>query len=122
MGCHESGLSDYQWCKANGVHPGTFYNWVSKLKKSGYTIPDSESRNKAIPLLQEVVKVNLVEQEVTRPEKMEQNVHFLASQNTVITPAAEILLGGATLRLFNGADPAVIDRITQCIGGRQHAW
>lgn len=69
MECRESGLSDYQWCKANGIHPGTFYNWVSKLKKSGYTIPDSESRNKAIPILQEVVKVDLVEQGVTKPKR-----------------------------------------------------
>ena len=34
MECRQSGLSDYQWCEQNGIHPGTFYNWVSKLKKS----------------------------------------------------------------------------------------
>ena len=33
MECRQSGLSDYQWCEQNGIHPGTFYNWVSKLKK-----------------------------------------------------------------------------------------
>lgn len=30
MECRQSGLSDYQWCEQNGIHPGTFYNWVSK--------------------------------------------------------------------------------------------
>ena len=36
MECRQSGLSDYQWCEQNGIHPGTFYNWVSKLKKRVY--------------------------------------------------------------------------------------
>lgn len=37
MECRQSGLSDYQWCEKNGIYPGTFYNWISKLRKSGYT-------------------------------------------------------------------------------------
>lgn len=28
MECRSSGLSDYQWCEAHGIHAGTFYNWV----------------------------------------------------------------------------------------------
>ena len=44
MECRQSGLSDYQWCEQNGIHAGTFYNWVSKLRKSGYTFPESSSR------------------------------------------------------------------------------
>lgn len=38
MECHSSSLSDYQWCETQGIHPGTFYNWVSKLRKAGVTI------------------------------------------------------------------------------------
>ena len=42
--CRNSGLTDYQWCQEHGIHPGTFYNWVSKLKKAGYAdIPDPNS-------------------------------------------------------------------------------
>lgn len=40
MECRQSGLSDYQWCRQMDINPGTFYNWVSKLRKSGYTFPD----------------------------------------------------------------------------------
>lgn len=43
MECRQSGLSDYQWCQNQGINPGTFYNWVSKLRKSGYTFPESGS-------------------------------------------------------------------------------
>lgn len=52
MECRRSGLSDYQWCQNQGIHPGTFYNWVSKLRKAGYTIPDSESRVSVLPVKQ----------------------------------------------------------------------
>lgn len=61
MECRRSGLSDYQWCEQNEIHAGTFYNWVSKLKKSGCTIPESESRLAAAPAVQETVKVDLVD-------------------------------------------------------------
>ena len=33
MECRSSGLTDFQWCKEHGIHPGTFYNWVSRLRK-----------------------------------------------------------------------------------------
>lgn len=38
MECRSSGLSDFQWCNEHGIKPGTFYNWVKRLrKKSGYS-------------------------------------------------------------------------------------
>lgn len=33
MECRQSGLSDYQWCEQNGIHPGTFYNWAVNSRK-----------------------------------------------------------------------------------------
>ena len=33
MECRKSGLSDYQWCLNNDINPGTFYNWVKRLRK-----------------------------------------------------------------------------------------
>ena len=37
MECRSSGLTDFQWCKEHGIHPGTFYNWVSRLRKDTVT-------------------------------------------------------------------------------------
>lgn len=51
MECRQSGLSDYQWCKQNGIHPGNFYNWVSKLRKQGYSFPDSQSKIQLPPYI-----------------------------------------------------------------------
>lgn len=121
MECRKSGLSDYQWCKTQGIHPGTFYNWVSKLRKKGYSFSESESKNPGAEVKQEVVKVDLLEHEVPTSTRMEQNVSFLAEQ-TPPCIAAEVQLGAMTLRLFNGADPMVIQDTLKCIGGISHAW
>ena len=121
MECRQSGLSDYQWCREQGIHPGTFYNWVSKLRKAGYVIPDSESRNCAIPNKQEVVKLSLVEQEGSAPVMVEQNAsHPILSSTPCI--AAEIDCGNIRIRLFNGADTLVIQNTLKCFGGISHAW
>ncbi|MCI8580598.1 MAG: transposase [Dorea sp.] len=33
MEYRSSGLSDYQWCTEHNINPGTFYNWVKRLRK-----------------------------------------------------------------------------------------
>ena len=116
MECRQSGLSDYQWCERNGIHPGNFYNWVSKLRKSGYSFPESEAKTNAVAMKQEVVKVNLI-QELEPSHEVEQNVSQSGS-----TVAAELMLGNITLRLYNGADEMVIQNTLRCIGGLNHAW
>lgn len=121
MECRQSGLSDYQWCKTKGIHPGTFYNWVSKLRKAGYTFPESESKNIGMPVTQEVVKVDMLQNETAVSIKMEQNAN-LSATDTMPSVVVEILLGNFTLRLFNGADPLVIHNTLQYIGGMTHAW
>lgn len=118
--CRQSGLSDYQWCEQNGIHPGNFYNWVSKLRKQGYTFPESAAKSNAVPNVQEVVKVDLIQ--LQEPSlKMKQNVTLLESSDTPAV-AAELLIGGITLRLFNGADEKLVQNTLRCIGGMNHAW
>ena len=44
--CRQSGLSDYHWCLEHDIKPGTFYNWVKRLRKAGtYTIPAPAGRD-----------------------------------------------------------------------------
>ena len=120
MKCRQSGLSDYQWCKQNGIHPGNFYNWVSKLRKQGYSFPDSQSKLTAVPNIQEVVKVGLIQPQDSSP-KMEQNVSLIEQADSLAV-ATELLVGGVTLRLFNGADEKLIQSTLRCLGGMNHAW
>lgn len=121
MECRQSELSDYQWCRKQGINPGTFYNWVSKLRKASYTIPDSESKISGVPVSQEVVKLDLIEREISTPAMIEQNVSHPAPSN-VSHIAAEIEYGNIRIRLFNGADAFVVQNTLQCIGGMSHAW
>ncbi|MCR5755315.1 MAG: transposase [Acetatifactor sp.] len=121
MECRRSGLSDYQWCQNHGIHPGTFYNWVSKLRKAGYQIPDSESRTAALPVKQEVVKLEMVESTISTPVKMEQNVSPVLAP-TLPEIAAEIECRAFKVRFYQGADAALIQNILHCIGGMSHDW
>lgn len=120
MECRQSGLSDYQWCKQKGIHPGNFYNWVSKLRKQGYSFPDSEAKSNAVPNIQEAVKVDLFQFQESSL-KVEQNVSLIEQADSPAV-AAELLVGCVTLRLFNGADEKLIQSTFQCLGGMNHAW
>ena len=33
MECCQSGLTDHQWCVEHDIKPGTFYNWVKRLRQ-----------------------------------------------------------------------------------------
>ncbi len=121
MECRRSGLSDYQWCEQNGIHAGTFYNWVSKLRKSGYTFPESQSRTNATPIVQDIVKVDLIDYGRTSSPIVEQNAAIPASADTAAV-AAELLFGNMTLRLYNSANEKLLQNILRCIGGTNHDW
>lgn len=56
MKCRQRGLSAYQWCQQNSIYPEIFYNWVSKLKKSGYSFPDHATQSEINLSIQGVVK------------------------------------------------------------------
>lgn len=122
MECRKSGLSDFQWCEKSGIHPGNFYNWVSKLGKSGYTFPKSEAKTNARQNVQEVVKLDILPK--SQPSSgflMDQHVSFHAS-DIAATPAAELLIGNITLRFFNGTDERLIQSTLKRIGGFNNAW
>ena len=119
MECRGSGLSDYQWCMANDILPGTFYMWISRLRKAGYTIPDSTARQKAIPVIQEVVKLPVVDSETEEDMIVMQNAN---DPTTAPRAAVEIELDGMTIRIHNKADAEVIQSVLQAVGGSTHAW
>ena len=54
--CRQSGLSDYQWCEQNGIHPGNFYNWVSKLKNRAILSQDQRLSQMLFPMYRRLRK------------------------------------------------------------------
>ena len=120
MECRGSGLTDFQWCKEHGIRPGTFYNWASRLrKKACCEIPESISKAEPTPSpAQDVVRLNFnPKEERTEPMFPVQSVLEGPSRIPEISARIEISLGSATIRIANGADPAILDRVLSLVRG-----
>ena len=118
--CRSSGLSDYQWCKIHGINPGTFYNWVSRLrKKACYDIPEATGRNDYTQqVAQEVVPlliVDEVEPKASILPKVEHNACTIASAPTY---AAELSGNGMSVRISNDISRDHLLTILKFIGGQ----
>lgn len=104
--CRQSGLSDYRWCKEQGVAPGTFYSWVNQLKKAGYQVPDPANKDTYITAVkQEAVKVNVVPEasyiSESKPEPR--------SKSAPMT----LKIGNASLEIPNHTDPLLLSKVIQ---------
>lgn len=98
MECRKSGLSDHQWCLNNDINPGTFYNWVSRLRKSNSVdIPDKNPVSAYVPADQEVVKIEM---------------NSLSASNAIDkstdVSVMELVTGNTGLRIPNGTDPMLL--------------
>lgn len=121
--CRQSGLSDYQWCRMHDIQPGTFYNWISRFRKRGITIPESCDTGAVTGYpTQEVVKLELLPEQKSVPVNVEYNARILANQTASDTPAFEIHTSDTTIRFYNGAEPCLIETVMNCLmGGVLHA-
>lgn len=66
-----------------------------------------------------MVKIDLIQSQDSSL-KVDHNVRV--EQTDSSTVAAELLVGGVTLRLFNGADEKLIQSTLRCLGGMNHDW
>lgn len=113
MECRSSGMSDAQWCMQHGIKPGTFYNWVSKLrKKACYDIPELAGETVLLPAeKQDVVKLEIMSGH--QPADDNASGYSICAN----APAIEVALGAATIRINNHADPVLLKQVMQSIGG-----
>ena len=100
MECRKTGLSDHQWCLNNDINPGTFYNWVSRLRKSNSVdIPDKNPVSAYVPADQEAVKIEM---------------NSLSASNAIDkstdASAMELVIGNTGLRIPNGTDPMLLTK------------
>ncbi|MDD3064540.1 MAG: transposase [Massilibacteroides sp.] len=102
MECRRSGLSDQQWCLNNGIKPGTFYNWVKRLRQRGrQDIPAATGRTKLHSNPQEVVKIEV---EKTGDPQM------VLPETYAVSNAMELSVGTVHLRIPNGTDPVLLSQ------------
>ena len=123
--CRQSGLSDYQWCQLHDVNPGTFYNWISRLRKRGYSIPAAATEhNTPLENCQEIVKVSLIPDHQANtmiPARMDP-VRNTSPEQEPHTPTMEVSTGNATIRLFQNADRDMVETVLRyMLGGAAYA-
>lgn len=116
LACRQSGLSDYNWCRENGINPGTFYNWVKRLRDyGGYDIPDPAGRDTytALPK-QDVVKIELVEESPARIyQEQETSAHYPATAS--FQHSLELHVGSIKVMVSNDIDPDVLALALQMV-------
>lgn len=116
--CRSSGMSDQQWCMAHDINPGTFYNWVKRLRQKGdYEIPSPANRNTFAPEpKQDVVRMQILSEDENFSSIIERNPS--CDSNPVISPAPiQIMTNGIQIHLTNDVDPHLLAQILHSLGG-----
>lgn len=112
--CRQSGLSDYRWCKEHDINPGTFYNWVARLRRKGCAVPNPVDPDSLLPSEhQDVVKVDIVPDFPAMESRLSERSPF--HQSSCITMRLEI--AGCSLDISNGTDPALLTQIIRTLQG-----
>lgn len=101
MECRKSGMSDYQWCLNNDINPGTFYNWIKRLRQnSSYEIPE---RN------QVAINNQVSSQEVVKIE-MDTACCDIGQRQNADDSFMSLAIGNVKLSIPNGTDPNLLSQ------------
>jgi len=104
--CRNSGLSDYEWCKSNGVAVSTFYKYAKKFReRASISLPSFGVRTK--PETQEVVPVEM-------PSQMTTFIDHNAPL-TMENPAISIHIDGIRMDISNHADATLLHNTLQVL-------
>ena len=110
MECRQSGLTDHQWCVEHDIKPGTFYNWVKRLRqKSCMDLPASTGRSHSAPESQEVVRVNFHDTDTLSYEQPLNMIPASTKRNNIsVTEPMRLSVGSFLLTIPNGTDPKLL--------------
>ena len=99
--CRQSGMTDADWCRENGIAVSTFYNWVSRCRKAAADqIPAANYGHLEVPRpKQHVVPIDIV------PDHIPEQHPYLDNSHTI-----EVAMKNITVRISNDADPVLLTR------------
>lgn len=116
MECRASGLTDYQWCIEHDIKPGTFYNWVKRLRQKGTDLPENDVKGK--PARQEVVRLDIPRPQfpvsVVQPDVPPPSENY-PDETPAGFPAVDLSLAGAILRIPQQTDPAFLEQLIRIL-------
>ena len=110
MECRQSGLTDHQWCVEHNIKPGTFYNWVKRLRqKSCMDLPASTGRSHNAPESQEVVRVDFHDTDTLSYEQPLNMIPASTKRNNIsVAEPMRLSVGSFLLTIPNGTDPQLL--------------
>lgn len=116
MECRASGLTDYQWCIGHDIKPGTFYNWVKRLRQKGTDLPANGVDGK--PARQEVVRLDIPRPQfpasVVQPAVLPPSGNY-PDETSSGFPTVDLSLAGAILRIPQQTDPAFLEQLIRIL-------
>jgi transposase-like protein len=123
--CHQSGLTDFEWCQENNIKVSTFYGWVHRLKLSGKidtpaVIPAVIARQAE---QQDIVKIAIEgERQLPVAENAENKPDDEGNALPVAPlqsgcPVMEVILNGVRLRVTNGISPQLLADMIRLLRG-----
>ena len=113
MECRQSGLTDHQWCVEHDIKPGTFYNWVKRLRQKGcMDLPASTGRSHSAPESQEVVRVDFHDTDTPSYEQPLNMIPASTERNNIsVAEPMRLSVGSFLLTIPNGTDPKLLAQI-----------
>lgn len=111
MECRNSGLSDYQWCKENGISTSTFYGWLMQVRNHNGNIPEPSGKDTYISNDKpDIVRLDIVENQASS--------YISSSTGNGSYHAIEITLGKAVIKISNDISPLLLSNIMSFLGER----
>lgn len=116
LAARASGLSDFEYCRDNGIPRSTFYRALIRLRQQACDLP---ARSERPECRQEVVPINISELPISREDRMHPVSHVVDEPLPASFEATmRITLGGSTLELTNHADTALVASILNMLNSR----
>ena len=98
--CRQSGMTDADWCRENDIAVSTFYNWVSRCRKTAadhLEVPRPK---------QDVVPIDIVPDHIPEQHTASQ----MLNSNLDNSDTIEVSMKDITVRISNDADPVLLTR------------
>lgn len=119
--CRQSGLTDDDWCRQNGVAISSFYNAVHRLREKACSIPEHASNDIVMDLTasaQDVVQFSIVPESSPEPA-VPAPVRQIPAANLDNSHTIEISVSGSSIRISNDADPVLLKEVISILRAAQ---
>ena len=113
--CRQSGLSDFEWCKQNGISSSTFYKAVTRVRRSSVDLPKSRFNSETVYDITSVPKQDVVPiQIIPEPDSID-SLEMTFDPN----PKYQMMIscGKLSVQFSNDVNPDLLEHTLRILGG-----